>query len=73
MSEWIISAEDIDDIIGGRFTVGQKLVRCKDCKWLGIGAEGDGTKLILCIKKHHDTTEDDYCSEGVNREDDPSD
>ena len=49
------------------------VVHCKDCKWLGIGAKGDGTKLILCIKKHHDTTEDDYCSEGVNREDDPSD
>lgn len=49
------------------------VVRCKDCKWLGIGAEGDGTKLMICIKKHHDTTEEDYCSEGVNREDDPSD
>ena len=32
MSEWIISTEDIDDITGGGFTVGQKLVRCKDCK-----------------------------------------
>ena len=50
-----------------------QVVRCKDCKWLGIGAKGDGTKLIYCIKKYHDTTEEDYCSEGVNREDDPSD
>ena len=33
MSEWIISAEDIDDITGGGFTVCQKLVRCKDCRW----------------------------------------
>lgn len=49
------------------------VVQCKDCKWLGIGAEGNGTKLMICIKKHHDTTEEDYCSEGVNREDDPSD
>lgn len=31
MSEWIISTEDIDDITGGGFTVGQTLVRCENC------------------------------------------
>jgi hypothetical protein len=50
-----------------------RVVRCRDCKWLGIGARGDGTRLVMCCKKGHDTTEYDYCSEGVNREDDSSD
>ena len=40
MSEWIISTEDINDITGSGFTVGQKLVRCKDCKYLSLTTLG---------------------------------
>ena len=32
MSEWIVCAETVDDIVDGMFSLGNKIVRCKDCK-----------------------------------------
>lgn len=72
MSEWIMSAEDIDDITGGRFTIGQKLVRCKDCEYYVETNGGIGT----CELTISGAKDDGFCAwgerkdDGKNREDD---
>ena len=61
MSEWIISAEDIDDITGGGFTVCQKLVRCYECK------HNPKKKLVGCPMAHlneRQRPEDAWCWKG---------
>lgn len=83
MSELIISAEDIDDITSGRFTVGQKLVRCKDCKYwerkdglvIGYcGAAKHGYKsLSWDIGIYRMTRDTGYCSDGERRNDEQID
>lgn len=80
MSEWIISAEDIDDITGGGFTVGQKLVRCKDCKWWD---KKDDAPYGYCMAMKHGFLSshweigiyrkykgDFYCADGERMEED---
>ena len=66
MSEWIMSAEDIDDITGGGFTVGQKLVRCKDCKWWFVDENYDG--LYRCANDGLIHKPDWFCAEGERKE-----
>ena len=75
MSEWIVSAEDIECLVNGLFAVGQKLVRCKDCKhWLGIEEESptiapcdayDGDTLFTKIIM---TSPNGFCYKGDRRE-----
>ena len=67
-SEWIISTEDIDDITGGGFTVGQKLVRCKDCKHYFF----DGDRWLCTLLSNYyepviDLDDDGFCSRGERR------
>lgn len=63
--EWIIEAEDLTELMEGRFTLSTKpLVRCKDCKY-NVGThkclQPDSFFLV--------TKEDDYCSYGERRTD----
>lgn len=75
MSEWIMSAEDIDDITGGRFTVGQKLVRCGECKWWKCADDteiikyGDCTHPYSAIRKNCLTNETWFCADGEKKDD----
>lgn len=67
MSEWIMSAEDIDDITGGRFTVGQKLVRCKDCRWWCTDCMPE--EFGWCdATVNRSTAEDWFCADGERKE-----
>ena len=33
MSEWIIEAETLEDLVDGYLAIGKEIVRCKDCKY----------------------------------------
>ena len=70
MSEWIISTEDIDDITGGGFTVGQKLVRCEDCEHWNPVIERDNAVNGLCYGFEFllfVTPKDGFCFKGDKR------
>ena len=70
MSEWIISAEDIDYITGGGFTVGQKLVRCKDCKEWTQTAGDEEFSVGRCEFLEHDLVMNKgFCAWGVRKDD----
>ena len=70
MSEWIISAEDIDDITGGGFTVCQKLVRCKDCKEWTQTAGDEEFSVGRCEFLEHDLVMNKgFCAWGVRKDD----
>ena len=64
MSEWIISTEDINDITGSGFTVGQKLVRCKDCIHQVPCYDG-----IFCKINWTNPPLDGFCSYGERKDD----
>ena len=56
--EWIVEAEDVGELLDGRFTVQTKpLVRCKDCKHLF----SDNECPLRTWRTHVD---DDFCSYG---------
>ena len=61
--EWIVEAEDIGELLNGRFTVQTKpLVMCKDCKY----SEGIA---FSCQHVNWWNHENDYCSKGERRAD----
>lgn len=78
--EWIVEAEDLNDLLNGRFAVETKpLCRCKDCKhrheaecpmYHEEDIEWDDDGYIERDTIYHDWTEDDgFCDRGERRDD----
>ena len=69
--EWIVEAEDIGELLDGRFTVQTKpLVRCKDCKHYIY----DGDRWLCKVLSNNyepivDLEVDGYCSKCERRAD----
>ena len=65
--EWIVEAEDIGELLDGRFTAQIKpLVRCKDCiHWCNHAR----LNIPWCRELHIDRGAADYCSLGERRTD----
>ena len=57
MGEWIVEAETIGDLLEGCYTIGNKLIRCRDCKWFG-----DFGCAIRIVDDSDKPTENDFCS-----------
>lgn len=60
MSEWIVSAETIDDFVDGMFSIVAKIVHCEDCKHF-ILSDGFCTLHESCVSS------DAFCSYGERR------
>ena len=64
--EWIVEAEDLNDLSNGRFAVETKpLCRCKDCKHWRTESDHTCRKFSLVSP----LTPNDYCSYGERKTD----
>ena len=71
MTEWIVEANNLDELSLGFFSVNTKrLVRCKDCHYCKPFNEIwqlPKRNSIVCSKSLNDVETDDYCSWGIMR------
>ena len=67
MSEWIIRAQNMDDISDGFFSIERKLVRCGDCKHYRESDPGhpfcDWCNRLICGT----ISKDFFCADGERR------
>lgn len=63
--EWIVEANDTEEMADGKFAVIRELVRCKDCKyWKGIPSSNF---LEWCNYRVMKTMAEFYCATGERR------
>lgn len=73
MCEWIVNAESFADLCTGEWTVGQEIVRCKDCRnrktpdcpLYEIIVIDDGWMEERHYRKIDHTDDDGFCNKGV--------
>ena len=78
-TEWIISLDDdlkdYDELFVGNVRDGDRLIRCKDCKWLGVANLKDKygqPNPVPCCRGNGNIRigikPDDYCSRAERKE-----
>lgn len=63
MSEWIVYAETVDDLVDGMCSIVDKIVRCEDCKhWYSDADVG-----MACEFTNLGQPKDGFCNWGDRR------
>lgn len=68
MAEWIIEANDTEEMADGKFAVIRKLVRCEDCKYASPNGKYGCKAYHFKLYETHEMKADDFCSRAERRE-----